>query len=91
MTLSHLVHHRGQLSLYLRLMDAPVPRSYGPTADEPYGGRCDGASPSWCLSVAVPLRRGHLTADRSGRGVTGGELSSATAHRRVTEANSLDE
>ena len=34
MTLSHLVHHRGQLSVYLRLMDVPVPGSYGPTADE---------------------------------------------------------
>ena len=34
MTLSHLVHHRGQLSVYLRLLDLPVPGSYGPTADE---------------------------------------------------------
>ena len=34
MTLSHLVHHRGQLSVYLRLLDIPVPPSYGPTADE---------------------------------------------------------
>jgi uncharacterized damage-inducible protein DinB len=34
MTLSHLVHHRGQLSVYLRLLDVPVPGSYGPTADE---------------------------------------------------------
>jgi hypothetical protein len=33
-TLSHLVHHRGQLSVYLRLLDVPVPRAYGPTADE---------------------------------------------------------
>jgi uncharacterized damage-inducible protein DinB len=33
-TLSHLIHHRGQLSLYLRLLDVPVPGSYGPTADE---------------------------------------------------------
>ena len=31
---SHLVHHRGQLSLYLRLLDVPVPGMYGPTADE---------------------------------------------------------
>ncbi|MGE0392223.1 MAG: DinB family protein [Vicinamibacterales bacterium] len=34
MTLSHLVHHRGQFSVYLRLLDVAVPGSYGPTADE---------------------------------------------------------
>jgi uncharacterized damage-inducible protein DinB len=34
MTLSHLIHHRGQLSVYLRLLDVPVPATYGPTADE---------------------------------------------------------
>jgi uncharacterized damage-inducible protein DinB len=34
MTLSHLVHHRGQLSVYLRLLEVPVPGSYGPTADD---------------------------------------------------------
>lgn len=33
-TLSHLVHHRGQFSVYLRLMDVAVPGTYGPTADE---------------------------------------------------------
>jgi len=33
--LSHLIHHRGQLSVYLRLNDVPVPGMYGPTADEP--------------------------------------------------------
>jgi len=32
--MSHLVHHRGQLSVYLRLVDVPVPSTYGPTADE---------------------------------------------------------
>ena len=31
---NHLVHHRGQLSVYLRLLDVPVPSIYGPTADE---------------------------------------------------------
>lgn len=31
---SHLYHHRGQLSVYLRLLDVPVPGVYGPTADE---------------------------------------------------------
>lgn len=33
--LNHIVHHRGQLSVYLRLRDVPVPPMYGPTADEP--------------------------------------------------------
>lgn len=33
-TLCHLAHHRGQLSVYLRLNDVPVPSMYGPTADE---------------------------------------------------------
>jgi len=32
--LSHMVHHRGQLSVYLRLNDIPVPAIYGPSADE---------------------------------------------------------
>lgn len=31
---SHIIHHRGQLSVYLRLNDVPVPSIYGPTADE---------------------------------------------------------
>lgn len=35
---NHLYHHRGQLCLYLRLLDVPVPPVYGPTADEnPFG------------------------------------------------------
>lgn len=33
--LSHLIHHRGQLSVYMRLRDIPVPSIYGPTADAP--------------------------------------------------------
>lgn len=33
-TMSHLVHHRAQLGVYLRLLDVPVPSMYGPTADE---------------------------------------------------------
>lgn len=36
--INHLVHHRGQMSVYLRLLDIPVPSIYGPTADEPWGG-----------------------------------------------------
>lgn len=37
--LNHAYHHRGQLSVYLRLLDVPVPSIYGPSADEnPFGG-----------------------------------------------------
>lgn len=32
--LNHIYHHRGQLSVYLRLLEVPVPIVYGPTADE---------------------------------------------------------
>jgi len=36
--LSHLYHHRGQLSVYLRLLEVPVPSIYGPSADDnPWG------------------------------------------------------
>jgi uncharacterized damage-inducible protein DinB len=38
-TRSHLIHHLGQLSVYLRLNDIPVPSIYGPSADE--GGFMD--------------------------------------------------
>lgn len=32
--INHLIHHRGQLTVYLRLIDVPIPSVYGPTADE---------------------------------------------------------
>ena len=32
--ISHIAHHRGQLTVYLRLNDVPLPPSYGPSADE---------------------------------------------------------
>ena len=32
--LNHIVHHRGQIAVYLRLLDIPVPGMYGPSADE---------------------------------------------------------
>jgi len=35
--ISHLSHHRGQMTVYLRLRDVPVPSVYGPTADESWG------------------------------------------------------
>jgi uncharacterized damage-inducible protein DinB len=32
--MNHLIHHRGQMSVYLRLQNVPVPSMYGPSADE---------------------------------------------------------
>jgi uncharacterized damage-inducible protein DinB len=37
MFLNHLVHHRAQLGVYLRLNDKPVPATYGPSADDRLG------------------------------------------------------
>jgi uncharacterized damage-inducible protein DinB len=34
MVLSHMIHHRAQLGVYLRLLDIPIPGPYGPSADE---------------------------------------------------------
>jgi uncharacterized damage-inducible protein DinB len=34
MAFNHMIHHRAQLSVYLRLLDVPVPGMYGPSADE---------------------------------------------------------
>lgn len=34
LVMNHWIHHRGQLSVYLRLLDIPVPSIYGPSADE---------------------------------------------------------
>jgi uncharacterized damage-inducible protein DinB len=36
MFFNHLIHHRAQLGVYLRLNDVPVPGVYGPSADEPF-------------------------------------------------------
>lgn len=32
--MNHLVHHRAQLGVYLRMLDIPVPATYGPSADD---------------------------------------------------------
>jgi len=37
MFFNHLIHHRAQLGVYLRLNDVAVPGTYGPSADEPFG------------------------------------------------------
>lgn len=42
--LSHLVHHRGQLTVYLRLIDVPLPSIYGPTADEKWDNSTDSST-----------------------------------------------
>jgi uncharacterized damage-inducible protein DinB len=34
LAMNHLLHHRGQLSVYLRLLNIPIPGMYGPSADE---------------------------------------------------------
>jgi len=34
MVMNHIIHHRGQLTMYLRAQDVPVPGMYGPSADE---------------------------------------------------------
>ncbi len=34
MAISQIIHHRAQLGVYLRLLDIPIPGSYGPSADE---------------------------------------------------------
>jgi uncharacterized damage-inducible protein DinB len=36
MFFNHMIHHRAQLGVYLRLNDCPVPGLYGPSADEPF-------------------------------------------------------
>jgi uncharacterized damage-inducible protein DinB len=44
--LNHWYHHRGQLLVYLRLLDIPVPSVYGPTADEnPFAAAQSGSAP----------------------------------------------
>jgi len=35
MNMNHMIHHRGQLSVFMRLLEIPLPGVYGPTADNP--------------------------------------------------------
>ena len=44
MFLNHIVHHRAQLGVYLRLNSEPVPATYGPSADETLGFRTRASS-----------------------------------------------
>ena len=34
MMINHIIHHRAQLGVYMRMLDVPLPKTYGPTADE---------------------------------------------------------
>jgi uncharacterized damage-inducible protein DinB len=43
--LNHWYHHRGQMSVYLRMLDVPVPSIYGPSADEnPFAAKVESAA-----------------------------------------------
>ena len=50
--LNHWYHHRGQLLVYLRLLDVPVPSVYGPTADETTPSRADDTVAAWMRSTS---------------------------------------
>ena len=47
-TINHWAHHRGQMTVYLRLLGKPVPATYGPTADV----RWQGADPTTTVEAA---------------------------------------
>ena len=52
--LNHWYHHRGQLLVYLRLLDQPVPSVYGPTADEnPFAAERAGCLPTVIAGLAI--------------------------------------
>jgi len=79
MFLNHIVHHRAQLGVYLRLNSEPVPSTYGPSADEtlgfsfgePHGSVFDGtaAVSFWCHMRGV-RRRGQPSAIERRRKIT---------------------
>ena len=52
--MNHTYHHRGQLSVYLRLLDVPVPPIYGPSADESPFGNDRRRSPSSAIGAESP-------------------------------------
>ena len=56
---SHLAHHRGQLTVYLRLNEASVPALYGPSADEglSFGGRTPRLKPGSCRVTFLRWRK----------------------------------
>ena len=52
--LKHWYHHRGQLLVYLRLLDVPLPSVYGPTADDdPFRWATFGCAPDQQVEPAV--------------------------------------
>jgi uncharacterized damage-inducible protein DinB len=50
MVMNHLIHHRAQLGVYLRLNDVAIPGLYGPSADEGTWGEQSQRQASFCLS-----------------------------------------
>ena len=66
--LNHWYHHRGQLLVYLRLLDVPVPSVYGPTADEnPFAAPPAARPDRRRLAVRLPRRRLTASVKRSSR------------------------
>ena len=59
--MNHWIHHRGQLSVYLRLLDVPVPLIYGPSADE--NVRRTHVSPSPIIITSITRSRDHRMSD----------------------------
>jgi hypothetical protein len=58
--MNHVIHHRGQLSVYLRELNVPVPSIYGPSADEAaWDNRSatESESTSWGVEVRAIIRR----------------------------------
>src|SRR5690606_3070737 len=90
--INHLVHHRGQLSVYLRLLDVPLPPIYGPTADGgfvPSGLRdrpCRGAQRGRIVSAHGYKPRPPRPADRFRRA---SPTSLARSARRRSRAHGL--
>ena len=84
--MNHLIHHRGQLTVYLRLLDVPLPSVYGPTADESRVCLCVGAAdPAAQILVHGRFRRrvgGGHTETRRASSVWNLRLSVAPPTRR---------
>lgn len=67
--MNHLIHHRGQYSVYLRLRDVPLPSTYGPTADTEAEAAASAAAARASAAQAGEdslKHHGDALADRSG-------------------------
>ena len=88
--LNHAVHHRGQLSVYLRLLDVPIPNIYGPTADTQIledlclNAKTRRRKVSLCKEFVAPLRRrGETSVPRRGCGRRMPTLAGRSPRRRM--------